>query len=330
MLHRTDYPGLLSTFRALAVVLVMASSSSALAQDDSRGQMLALTQEGSAAFQEERFEDAALKFERAYEAYPDENLLKNAMVAWFKAGKCDRAIPSGERYIQVGKKVTPQDRSDVKTVLMECELKTAQGKLEFGKLDEAEDALDRAQASGPDEAFAPRIAALRQRIAAKREELAPDAAPVERSVAVRPAAGEDDSVDWIPVAGYASLGTGVVLLGAWVPYFISVKSQNDAFEEQIDSSSDGELDSCVRISADQLACSDPGDERRINENAERIDNYRTWGTVMWVGGAALAATGSGLLLYHYFLREPEAHAAGLTLQPELGPDRVGVRLHLRF
>ncbi|TXD34551.1 PEGA domain-containing protein [Lujinxingia vulgaris] len=78
---------------------------------------------------------------------------------------------------------------------------------------------------------------------------------------------------------------------------------------------------------------DPGElERRRRELLERSDDLRTWGTVTTVAGAAGILTGVVLYLSANRLASPGGGSdgesqAGLRVQPELGANYAGVRVH---
>ncbi len=101
--------------------------------------------EAHKAFGEERFLDAAEAYAQAFRSYNDYNLKKNEMIAWFKNGSCSPALEAADLYFKNGKDITEDDRVDLKSVRVRCELASAKKTLNTGNLEGCESHLLKAE-----------------------------------------------------------------------------------------------------------------------------------------------------------------------------------------
>lgn len=121
--------GSLLCFLALSL-----SPSLGFAQDDENYElMLELSDRATEAVLSGDFQLGAITFRKAYQASPDPILLKNEMIAWYRAGDCRSALPPARAFLQTDD-VEPQDRDDVHTVEVECHLTMASDSLDTGEL----------------------------------------------------------------------------------------------------------------------------------------------------------------------------------------------------
>lgn len=96
-----------------------------LASSPAYQQMLDLSDEATEAVLNGDFEIGAVKFRIAYRTFPDPILLKNEMIAWFRAEDCLSALPPAADFLE-SDDVQPKDREDVQTVQTQCHLQLAE------------------------------------------------------------------------------------------------------------------------------------------------------------------------------------------------------------
>lgn len=126
-----------------------------------------LNEDGITAFQAGQFEEAASKFQQAYEIKPEPPLKKNEALAWFKAGECGRALSAAGEYLALG---VEDDRSqqEAQTVVVRCHLQRAEAALAAGELADAEAALADARAHEPGDEDVASISGMEKEIASRR------------------------------------------------------------------------------------------------------------------------------------------------------------------
>jgi tetratricopeptide (TPR) repeat protein len=280
-------------------------------EEAAREKMLGLSEQANQRFQSGDFSGAAEKFEAAYDAFPDPVLLKNQMVARFKADQCDRALPPARSFLDSGE-ASESDKQDVRTVIITCELRAAEKHIEAGELDEAAAALSRAERFSPDETQEKKTAELRaslEEARAAREQEGDIEDPEGPGVEI-----EDDT----PILAYSLIGGGVASLAAGgIFHAIALGNYRrnlawaspDSTEEPPDDVTPESFDSSKSAYATQ----------------------RTMSFVLYgVGGAAL---GTGLVLFLMDSRSEMSTDAG-SVEASIAPvwlgDGAGASLELRF
>ncbi|MEM1348218.1 MAG: hypothetical protein AAGI01_06680 [Myxococcota bacterium] len=185
--------------------------------------MLEMSERAEAAFNAGEHERAAQLFAEAYRISPDRVLIKNEMIAWYKAKRCDEALRTGDEFLRrtpvnPKEEVDRLDRRDAMTVVAKCQIEFAQAAIERDELEEASARLEKAEAQSPLPDDKAAVAMLRARIQTRRAELAvkeegevPDTddppEPVELSTAP----------ERLGVLGYTAIGllTGSAVLAGY-------------------------------------------------------------------------------------------------------------------
>lgn len=100
-------------------------SASDLANSPAYQRMLDLSDEATQAVIDGEFELGAIKFRSAFRQFPDPILLKNEMIAWYRADDCLSALPPAQAFLK-SDDVQPEDKDDIQTVQVECHLRLAE------------------------------------------------------------------------------------------------------------------------------------------------------------------------------------------------------------
>lgn len=175
---------------------------------------MALNEAGMEAFESGDFVQAAQNFAQAYELAKEPSLRKNETIAWFKAGRCEDAVASGNKYL-LGEGADDEDRSQVNAVLANCKVEFAEDAVDAGSLDVAEKLLAEAELLEPDQHVRDRIALLQIGIAKQRR---PDDADAD-AVAARESSPEST----VPLWKWGMIGGGAaVVLAAGVYHAVAL------------------------------------------------------------------------------------------------------------
>ena len=315
---------------AASVVLApvpMVQAQERLEEDQARAQMMKLSEDANALFLQGQFAEAAQAFRDAYRIYPDPVLLKNQMIAFYRADRCDDAIAPGQAFLASGE-ANPTDRHDVQTVLVSCELQTAELMLEGGRLLESQRALARAETYQPEEDQQEKIEAVRARIKEARKDEAAEARTPQQQLPATPVhevstelrTGEHERSR---VLAYSLLGAGVAALaGGGVMTVMSNDTWDDLCYYNLECESRGEL------TADEvtlLKSTEAYLEAQEVYEAQRIYSWALYG----VGGVL---AGTGLVLYMIDERDESADASKVSARvlPFWAGGSVGARVKLDF
>ena len=188
------------------------------------GDIVKLNEEGIAAYQAGRFEEAATKFRQAYAIQPENTLKKNEAVAWFKAGRCEEALTAGREFLALPE-IDELSQVEARAVVLQCDLQLARAATDAGQLDKAEQHVASARMNQPDPQAVEQLAKLETEIAAKREaeeaakaQAAADAeARRNAKAAAAAAAADDDRSGSTSTLGLGlTAGGGAILVGTVV------------------------------------------------------------------------------------------------------------------
>lgn len=288
-----------------AVTLLTFCSAQALAQDEESPEyqrMLQLSDEATTAVLDGNFETGAITFRAAYRAYPDPVLLKNEMIAWYRAGDCHSALPPARSFLQ-SEKALPEDIADVRTVERDCHLQLGEEALQSEDLALAGYHLDRLDTLELPAESEQRLAALRTRYDAQ---IPPPPAPLECP----------DDTGWSapPPRALALLGGGTAgaLTGLGL-HIVALQRQD-------------ELDTLSNST-------DPNDARRLRQRRDAWDGYQR--TTRWLVPTlyTLSAAAIGAGIYLTLTAPPDSPPDGthaLRLGPALFPGFGGAQLSGTF
>ncbi len=193
-----------------AVPVAAQSSSDQLEPVDPEERMLELNEEGFSAFGEGDFEAAARKFEQAHGFVPDPNLRKNAAIAWFKAGNCERASRQAVFFL-LADEMTIKDRVEARSVLGHCRLEVAEEALEEGDEVQAAEIADYVAALETDERVNRRLQTIDRRLGRADTRQPPTRAHIART-------------EW------AIVGAGVAVLAGSALYHVLSARQEDTLD----------------------------------------------------------------------------------------------------
>ena len=330
------------SFKTLALALALtatlaAAADPAHAQQD-RKAMVKLSKEASALFREGKYEEAAKKFREAHDKAPEPTLLKNGMIAWYKADRCLDAIIMANSYLLT--KPTDQDElRDTRTILFDCHLSAADASLAKGDLEDAKLQIEKASEHQQDQDLE-RLADAQRALAdaraaqekAAQDKAAQDKAAQEKAVQeddpVLPPKKPESSSGGATIAGWSLVGAGAVGLVATAFY---ANGQQDKLATRFDElrarSEDNELYECSKY---------PDAATRGDCDAVFADARRAR-TISIVGYTAsgLALVGGAALLYLSLSAEapepsPAAQATRARWFPILAPGQAGVGMSLAF
>lgn len=164
--------------------------------DPATDRMNALNEEGFREFKAGRYATAALRFQEAYEASPDPNLRKNEAIAWFKAGRCDEAIPAANAFLIAGS-ANEADALEARSIVANCKVEMARDAIRAHSWSLAGQLLNEAESLQPDQYASDQIALARVDLAQRRqvEERGPS------------------------VLGWVFVGTGAAIIGGTFVYW---------------------------------------------------------------------------------------------------------------
>ncbi len=281
-----------TSLRFLLIAALSVASLPAYAQDsDDRAYELAT--EGAKLFGAGDYREAARRFEEAYSLLKDSVLLKNQIVSLYKAGDCGNALDLAYQYDISYRDAPPTDREDVRKVRVDCNLLAAETALEYGKLDVADESLQRAKSIGFQGDEEKRFTNLNDQLTSKR--LPKPVAPAEEV---------EDPNGWRPIVGWSLSGVGLAVVG------ITAGLQYSDYQKGLD-----------------LGCASTpcGTEDRIKYD-DLKDNGATYAIGYGIGGVMLVS-GAGLLVYHYMM---DTDDETVVIAPTLGSSAVGASLHFKF
>lgn len=309
-------------------------SSSAFAQNDPE-LMKKHVDEALTAFNAGEFAKAAESFRRAFEAYPDINLKKNEMVAWFKAGHCNDAIEAGKRF-DASKNSDERDKRDFKNVKVRCDIKKANAQIDLGNLEGAEAALVDAESKHGEVEVedTQKIADARERIdALKKKDDVPE--PDTKIVYKKPA--------WVLITGIslAVVGAGAI---ASTPIYTSIANKrletvdddmnNDAGYIAIATRYECEYKSGPPrfVGCDEDAIKADGAYQGLLDDREQ--NRTIQEAILW-SGVGVFAVGAGIIIYHFVYDGVPTEVKTSTdieasFTPTIGPNYAGGSFTLSF
>lgn len=299
-------PAVLSTLLALLVALPATGiADEALDDEQAHQEMLDLSNAAAEAVADEEFEIGAVKFRQAYESYPDPVLLNNEMIAWYRADDCRNALVPARRYLddydQEGDDVSPEDRRNIETVMVDCHLELAEDALEDDNAVLANYHLDMLSDSGPQDDNRDRYTRLRDRLEDQTD--APEStAETEPTAPDRPDTGWSDAdLGWAQIAG------GIAVAGVGLSMHTVALSRQSHLEDLSNSES---LE----------------DQRQFDTLQDQWSSYQN--TARWVVPSlyvvGAAAIGSGT---YFLLRDSDDE---LAVSPAVGPDSTGISVGGRF
>ncbi len=279
-----------TSLRFLLAAALTVASLPAYAQDtDDRAYELAT--EGAKLFGAGDYREAARRFEEAYSLLKDSVLLKNQIVSLYKAGDCGNALDLAYQYDISYRDAPPTDREDVRKVRVDCNLSAAGTALEYGKLDVADESLQRAKSIGFQGEEEKRYTDLSAQLTSKRQPKTIEPVEVE------------DPNSWRPIVGWSLSGVGLAVVG------ITAGLQYSDYQRGV------ELGCATKVCTTERA-----------EYDDLKDNGTTYAIGYGIGGAMLAG-GAGLLIYHYMVDTDEE---AVVIAPTLGSSAVGASLQFKF
>ncbi len=328
LLHKTiasKFLAAISTFLCIALF-----ASAAFAQEDT-AKMKELVKQGTEAFSQKRYADAAQLFEEAYEAKANSTLLKNAMVAWYKGNECDKALHAGARFFREAtdaNELEAKDTSEIQTVIS-CSLNLAQQRIDEKKFSEAEDLLFTATSAGPSDEQNNRIASLRQQLREKREANAGNGGSGDGNGGDTTQPDDGEGISTLALTGWAVTGVGVAgLIGSAVYSATAASTERDAIDKCVQSGQVRPEDfSCLATETGRDTVT-----REIYEDeiAAEVSSAQSTSIILYSVSGAVTAVGVGILIYHYFVATPEEPAPTVMLTPMIGEDTAGATLLWRF
>ena len=290
--------------------LLCAIGLSCLSQSEAWAQQTAadIVEIATDRFGRQDYEGAATAFLSAYELSPDQPvLMKNAVVAWFKADRCDRVVPLAKQYLELQPELgreeeeglrlqVIQDRRDANKAIFKCQVKEIESLIARDDLAASKTLLAKTELHSAGGEDAQQLIALREQIKTREAALAPKDTLQVRSPAQREQpASEGRSTQ--AMVGWALLGVGGATLVAGGVYSIYTQVAHSGEVPQ------GEFEDGVQAVEDH--------------------NARAW--VIYPVGVGLAAAGAALL----WLDEPDQDAVTL-LPATFGPGSAGVSASMRF
>ena len=305
---------MLRLIRCALVLVALAGPSASFAQTASQKQARTLYGEGVALFKSGKFEEAADKFQQAYNLDPAPILLYNLARAAEEMGSAKAAVGHYEAYLirfpEAEDKAEVERRIRTLKAVLEA---ASNGFLSIGGLpDGAEVAVDgTAFDPGPDGRWKLKpgdhevvvSVAGKPPWTAKATIRDADTTRLEYVAAVEPPPPPSQGPSAMAIGGWSAVGAGVVALGAGTFFYAQTFSNADEFDQ-------AKKDIVTaHLAGDEAGVSDA--EGRKNQARDDHSSNGTLAYVMWGGGLAAAATGATLLV----LDDGEAQAA---IVPTLG------------
>ena len=287
----------LPSFSAIIISLFLFPTL-AQAEGDAYETMLDLSDEATELVLDGNFEVGAVTFRQAYQAFADPILLRNEMIAWYRAEDCQNALTPARAFLNTYE-AEPQDRNDVQTVQRECHLRLAEEALDEEHQLLAAFHLDSVSTLIQDE-DEEKYRELRSRLhqqSPMSSEAPVGADPVDGGFSHR-------DLGWIQVtAGVASIGAALAMH--------TVALDRQAQLAQL-SNSDAPTDAIIL--------------QRRQEDWSSYQRTTRWAVpaLYGLGGVAL---GSGI---YFLLRGDTAPDTSFAITPGLSPQRVGLDFSARF
>ncbi|RAL22935.1 hypothetical protein DL240_08565 [Lujinxingia litoralis] len=278
------------------LVLCFSATAAAQGEDPNYERMLELSDEATREVLDGNFEAGAITFRAAYRAYADPVLLKNEMIAWYRAGDCRSALAPVRDFLK-SDQALPEDLADVRTVERDCHLNLAEEALNDDDLPLANYHLGELERLHLSTESSERLT----RLQAQRDALAPEA-PV----------ASVGGFDFAPTPlAWAFLGGGSATAITGISlHIIALQRQS-------------ELDALSRSE-------DPADAERLIIRRRAWSDYQR--SARWMVPTlytlSAAALGAGVYLSIVDRRSEDAQALRLT--PVLGPGLSGASLQLLF
>ncbi len=271
--------------------------------EDDYEAMLDLSNAAADAVADGQFAIGAVKFRQAYERYADPILLNNEMIAWYRGDDCNNALRPADRFLELERteEIDPQDRENVRTVLVECHLRLAEQALQRDDLVLATYHLDTLSPIERDDEKQEQYDELRARLDQREPE--DEADDVASAPAQTPTT--TNHLGWGQIAG------GIALAG------IGLSMHTVALNRQSE----------LRRLADDAETHDGAAalfEDRRSEWAGFQNTARWMVPTFYVLGAA--AIGSGA----YFLWQDPLGDDPVAVSPDVSLRRVGVSVSGRF
>ncbi len=249
----------------LAFALVVLPGSQAAADE-----VAELNEEGIAAFQEGRFEEAAQKFRAAWEIEPEPPLRKNEAIAWFKAGRCEEALEAAASYVSYGED-DPEAREDAESVIGNCKVELARSAITLGDFALAQKMLDETEGLRLDDFAREQVNLARLELARARDE-----APPREDDAVAASAPPPEPLNTREMLGWVFTGTGGVFIASALIYHIVMLTSVAPEHEDLGASG--------------------SDRARFDELSSKLDTARWLVPTLYALGASSAGAGIYLLL----------------------------------
>lgn len=269
---------------------------------DSLERAVGLANEASSLFEKGDFVGAAAKFGEAYSLYNEPTLLKNQVVALYKANLCTEALKLSRDYEINGANQAAADREDVRVIRIDCLHRSADAAYRANELDLASEHILTARSIGLiNEEERGRFRSIEELIEKRREAQAPPKNETETDV--------------LPIIGWSVGGLGLATVAVsgilHMTHFLDYKEKDDLYRDKVAKNS--------ITDAERVAWNEAYDD-----TADKISGLVPFYAI----GGALTAVGGGILIYHYFLSGDDATA--LIVSPTIDSQGAGLQLHLRF
>lgn len=268
--------------------------------DEAYQEMLDLSNAAADAVAADNFEIGAVKFRQAYDSYADPVLLNNEMIAWYRADDCRNALVPAraylEQYDQEGDDVSPDDRRNIETVMIDCHLELAEEALDDDNAVLANYHLDMLSDAEPEDDD-------RQRYDNLREDLEQQAD--DQPVATAASTSPDTSSGWSDThLGWTQIAGGIAAAGIGLSMHTVALSRQSHLRD--------------------LSEDDPDRFETLQDDWSGYQNTARWvvPSLYLVGAAAI---GSGT---YFLLRDSEDD--DLTVSPTVAPGETGLSLEGRF
>lgn len=280
------------------VLILMSPAPRAFAQSEDSAdyeRMLELSDEATSEVLDGNFEAGAIKFRAAYRAFPDPVLLKNEMIAWYRAGDCRSALPPARNFLQ-SDEALPDDVADVRTVERDCHIQLTEEAFETGDLTLVDYHLRQLDPLELPAEAQERVDALRH----QRHALAPAHPPVVETPQSAPAASPSPLAWGLFGGGAAGAITGLGL------HIVALQRQSE-----------------LRELSESTA---PADGQFLLERRASWDGYQR--TTRWLVPTlyTLSAAAIGTGLYFTFIHTPEPESAALRWTPSVAPGYAGAHI----
>lgn len=306
----------------LSLAVAGGAAAPAHAQDDPRvAQAIEL-------FGAEEFVEAAELFEAADRDAPANYLRLNAMVAWYKADRCEKATQAMGR-VDRTQPLEPVDLEDIDRVRAYCQLKTARQHEAAGRYDEALAILTGLETL--DDELRAQIAAVRIEVAKKKRRAAERDSEGEVEPPPEPLSGPTVTPKpaWALWSGLGLGGGGVLLGTATLVKHLAFdvpdrRAGNDSFASALGCGG-GVYDACSEAEKQRIAEHPDWDGWR-----DQLRSASTQNVVLGVSAGVLGAGGAALLIYYALAGGGDEASASIILAPTLSPAGAGAVLELRF